>query len=310
MLFRERVLLAKTESTYGTDASPAATDAVLTSGLTITPYDGPIVSRNNNRSFVSSDTQINTAPSAQVAFSVELAGSGTAGTAPAWGDLLEACAFTETVDPGVDVEYQVKAPEDSSSVTLKFYNGDQEHQLLGARGNVTFTLARGQIPVMNFVFTGLYSTPSSQTMPTPDLTDYIAPIAVTNTNTPTFTVHGTAVIAESFSVDIANSVVHRNVIGADNVLITNRTSNGAMTIEAPDITSKNWFSSVESHSGITTGAVQLVHGTAAGNICTFDGPVVQLSSVTEADSDGLTVYNMNALWTMSSGNDEFKLTLT
>lgn len=309
MFFRKKVLLAKTESSYGTDSSPAATDAVLTKNLSIVPYGGNTVSRDNDRSTLGAQTQINTGPNASVKFDVELAGSGTAGTAPAWGDVLAACGFLETADPGVDVIYSPVSTA-FDSVTLKFYLDGQEHQILGARGEVSFALTRGGLPMMSFDFLGLYTTPTAVSLPTEDISDYIAPVAVTNTNTPTFTIQGTAVVAESFTVAMGNNVVHRNIIGADTVSITDRNVTGQMAVEAPAIGTKDWFSSVESDAGITTGAVQLIHGTAAGNICQFDGPAVQLSSIDIADSDGLVLYNMASIWTPSTGDDEITLTLT
>lgn len=309
MFFRKKVLLAKVESTYGTDSTPAATDAVLTKNLSIQPYGGNVVSRDLDRSTLGAQSQINTGPMVSVSFDVEIAGSGTAGTAPAWADCLEACGFLETIDAGVDVAY---TPVSSSfdSATLKFYLDGQEHKVLGARGNVAFNMAKGAIPTMSFSFTGLYATPSAVSLPTEDVSDFVAPIAVTNTNTPTFTIGGTAVVAESFAVDMGNNVVHRNIIGDEVVSITDRNATGSMVVEAPAIGTKNWFSDVESHSGVTTSAVQLIHGTAAGNIVTFDGPAVQLTTIDIADSDGLAVYNMASVWTPSSGDDELTLTFT
>jgi hypothetical protein len=309
MLFRKKALLAKIEGTYGVDSTPTTTDAVLTKNLLIQPYGGNTVSRDLDRGQLGAQTQINTGPLVQLTFDVEIAGSGTAGTAPAWGDLLEACGFLGTADPGVDVVY---APVSSSydSATLKYYNDGQEHKVLGARGNVSFSLARGAIPTMSFTFIGLYARPTAVALPAGVTTDYIAPIPVTKVNTPTFSVHGTAVVAESLAINMGNNVIYRNVIGSESVIITDRNATGQMVVEAPAIGTKNWFTSVESHDGITTGAVQLVHGTAAGNIVTFDGVAVQLTAIDHADSEGLTVYNMAAAWTPSSGDDDVIITLT
>jgi len=311
MLFKNKVLLAKTESTYGTDSTPAATDAVLTKNLKIVPYGGNVVSRDLDRSSAGAQTSINTGPMVSLTFDVEIAGSGTAGTAPAWAEILMACAFEETIVAVTSAAYTLVSPDLSDSLTIKYYIGGQEHKVLGARGSVSFSLARGAIPTMSFNFIGLYATPTAVSNPTPVTSDYISPVAVTNTNTPTFTVLGTAVKAESMSVDLANNVVHRDVIGDESVFITDRNANGSMIIEAPAIGTKDWFSDVESHAGITTGAVQLVHGTTAGNIATFDGPAVQLSLNGEiGESEGIVVYDMSTSWTPSSGNDEFSITLT
>jgi len=56
---------------------------------------------------------------AQVNFDVELAGSGTAGTAPKWGKILMACGFAQGGTGGVDVIY-TPVSGTFSSVTLDF----------------------------------------------------------------------------------------------------------------------------------------------------------------------------------------------
>jgi hypothetical protein len=310
MLFNDRVILAKKETTSGTDASPAGTDAVLTKNLSITPYDGPVVSRGHDRSTAGGQIQINTSPRVSVSFDVELAGSGTAGDAPAWGEILECCGFDVTLAASTSATYSLLAPDASPSLTIKFYNGGQEHEILGARGNVSFSLARGALPSMSFNFIGTYSTPTAVSNPTAVTTDYVAPVAITYANTPTYTIHGTAVVAESMTVDLGNIVVPRNLIGADSIILTDRAATGSTVIEAPAIGTKNWFSSVESDSTVTTGAVSLVHGTTAGNIVTIGGPAVQLTSLNPSESEGLTAYTFATSWVPSSGNDEIEIVLT
>ena len=45
LLTRKRVILIEAESSYGTDPTPSATDAVLVRDLTITPQSSDVVSR-------------------------------------------------------------------------------------------------------------------------------------------------------------------------------------------------------------------------------------------------------------------------
>ena len=57
-------------------------------------------------------------------------------------------------------------------------------------------------------------------------------------------------------------------------------------------------------------AVDIVHGTAAGNIVQLTGNQVQLSQPALNDSDGISVMQLNTLWTpTSSGDDELKVTV-
>ena len=62
MFFRKKYLLGKIEGTYGSDSAPAATDAILTTNLSINPYEGNRVSRNLDREYLGGQEEINTGP--------------------------------------------------------------------------------------------------------------------------------------------------------------------------------------------------------------------------------------------------------
>lgn len=309
MYFRNKVLLAKLEVTYGTDPVPTgAANAMLTKGLTIQPYNGARVSRDLDRSTFGAQSEINTGPFVTVSFGVELAGSGTAGTAPAWAPLIQACGFTET-DGASDVVY---APTNTAlkSVTIYFYVDGQQHKIIGCRGNFSLTLARGQIPTIQFTFTGKYTTPTAVANPTPTLTAFQATVAVTDANTPTWSLFGHAGNCESFQFDMGNQVVYRNLINSETIELTDRNCRGSCVIEAVAVGTENYFTNVEAHAGVTLAAVSIVHGTTAGNIVTIGGPAVQLASLAMNNSDGILTYGMDMIFTPSSGNDEVTLTLT
>jgi len=97
LLLRKSLILIKAESTYGTDISPAGTDAVLVRDLTITPIQSDVVSRDLVRPYLGASEQLLANSRVQCQFTVELAGSGTAGTAPRFGSALQACAMAETL---------------------------------------------------------------------------------------------------------------------------------------------------------------------------------------------------------------------
>lgn len=98
LLNRRRVILAKIESVYGTDPVPdGANNSILVKNLSITPQEATLVSRDLIRPFFGNFNQLPAAVYAKVSFDVEIAGAGTAGTAPKYGPLLRACAFSETL---------------------------------------------------------------------------------------------------------------------------------------------------------------------------------------------------------------------
>lgn len=314
MLFRNKTLLAKIESSYATDPTPTGSDAVLTSNLQIQPYTGPTVSRNNDRSNLGGQSEINVNPNAVVTFDVEVAGSGTAGTAPPWASLLLATGWEESDSSptGTSKIYNLLSAS-WPSVTLYFYHDGQRHRIYGCRGNVSMQLARLANPVFSFTFTGRYETPTAASPSGVDVSAYQAPVAVTNTNTPTYTLGGsplTDLRAESFSFNLNNQVTPRNIINADEVHITDRGVTGSTVFEAVLPSTKDWFTDAfESDSGVNLQTLQLIHGTTSGNIVQVDAPAVQLTLNGQNESEGIIVYDCGLNFIPVSGNDEITLTV-
>ena len=79
LLSRKRLILAKIETTYGTDSAPAGTDAVLVRALDVTPLEADVVSRDLIRPYYGNSDQLLANTRVRCSFEVELAGSGTAG---------------------------------------------------------------------------------------------------------------------------------------------------------------------------------------------------------------------------------------
>lgn len=310
ILFDTQVIYAKTESSYGSDASPTgSTSAILTSGLSITHYGGNTVSRDFDTPNLGNSSVINTGPFVTLSFSVEAAGSGTAGTAPSWTQLLEACCIEHTNTPSTSDAY---APElNSESVTIYYEWGSEQQIITGARGTCSITLARGEIPKLNFTFTGLYAAPTTATTTGRDVSGFTAPIPVTKDNTPTTTFDSYTAVMESFTLDLGNTVVPRNLPGSESVLITQRQSTWAAVIEEPAIATKNFHALARSDASVQEWAFSIVHGTAAGNIITLASSYAQIADMSISNSDGIRMLNMSGpLSPSDSGNDEFSITLT
>jgi hypothetical protein len=102
LLTRKRLILVETESTYGTDPAPDGADALLVRDLNITPLQSDVVNRDLVRPYLGASEQLSANSRVEVTFSVELAGSGVAGTAPRFGRALQACGFASTsISPAV-----------------------------------------------------------------------------------------------------------------------------------------------------------------------------------------------------------------
>ena len=307
LLKRKGALLAKIESPYGTDAVPTgAANAVLFSEFEISPMEMKTVDRDNIRPFLGNNEQLPTGLFSKADFTVEAAGGGAAGTVPAWGTLVRMCGFSETNTPGVKTEY---APVSSAfeSGTIYFNLDGVLHKLTGSRGTVSLDFTRDGRPAMKFSMTGLFNTVADAAAPIVTLTGWIKPLAVNRSNTPTLTLHGYAGRVHSLSADIANSVVFRELVGAamGEVLITDRKPVGNILMEAVTVATKDWWTSIKN---ITTGALQLIHGTTAGNKFQIDAPNVQLLTPKYQDQDGIAMLSAALVINPSAGNDEIKIT--
>lgn len=307
LLRRNASLLAKLETTYGTDADPTGSaNAVLLSDLRMRPMDMTTVSRDLIRPFLGSSEQMPAEIYNGCEFSVELAGSGTAGTAPAIGPLLRACGFAETIDAGVKVEYTPVSAA-FESVTLYVNMDGVLHRGYGCRGTVAFNLKNKDRPLARFNFTGLFVPIIDQALPTVDLAAWQKPLPLSRTNTPVFELHGYAAMLDDLQIDMANQVVYRGLIGGDEfVRITDRQPRGTVLMEAVKVADKDWWTSIRN---VTTGPIELEHGLTAGNIVEVTGPHIQIHTPEYQEQDNILMLSAQLVFTPGpTGNDEIRLT--
>jgi hypothetical protein len=306
-----KLILAKAESTYGTDSTPIeGSNPILTKNLTRRIYQGSTIQRDLDLPTLGGDEMINVGPSVEVTFDVEVGGASAAGQAPAYGTLLVACGMSQTLSAGTSATYR-PVSTGFGSVTL-YYNVDGEMQaIVGARGTVSIKLNRGQIPVYSFRFIGIYARPTAVNQYAPTFTQLVGR-PMNDSNTTTFSVHQQAVVGDSFEMDLNNEIVYRNLAGFTGVNLVNRDVKGRVVFEAPLLSTKDFYAAAESHAGtVTKDAISIVHGSAAGAICTITAPTAQLQGIEEQDSDGIKMYEMpyGAIPT-EAGNDEFSIVYT
>ena len=163
---KKMLLLAVRETVAGTEEVPtAAANAILCRALAPEPITAEQVQRNLIRPYKGNSGSLTVGEHRKLTCEVELAGSGTAGTAPAWGLLLEACGFSATVTAGQDVVYE-PVSEGEPTLTLYGYLDGTLYKIVGAKGTVSFELNAKAIPVMKLEFLGEYSPPTEGPMPT------------------------------------------------------------------------------------------------------------------------------------------------
>tara|TARA_B100000927_G_scaffold223360_1_gene183183 strand:- start:256 stop:1185 length:930 start_codon:yes stop_codon:yes gene_type:complete len=307
LLTRKRVILIEAESNYGSDPGIVAADAVLVRDLSITPQSSDVVSRDVVRPFLGAFQQLLANTNVEVTFSVELAGSGTAGTAPRYGDALKACGFSETVSSGTSVTY---APVSTSfsSVTIHYNTDGVRHKVVGARGSFVINGSVGEIPTIDFTFQGIYIPPTDTALPTVTYGDQATPLIFKQGNTSSFQLLSHSGALSSISLDVGNELVYRELVGGtQETLLVNRNITGSVSIEAVPLATKDFFAAAISE---TTGNLTFLHGTTAGNKVQVSSTKADIGDVAYAEEDGIQMLEIPYTLVPTSANDELTITYT
>lgn len=307
-LTRKQLVIAKIESVYGTDPTPTgAANAMLVSNLDAKPLAPTMVKRDVIKGHLGSSESLAADVHSEISFEVEIAGSGTAGTAPKFGPLLRACGLSETIVASTSVTY---APISAAfeSLTIYYYADGILHKYKGCRGTVSFDFSVKKIPTMKFTFTGLYTPPTDTTNATPDFSGFLTPKIVSDQNTTSFTFNGYSGHMSSLTMDVKNSVMYRTLVGVEYVQITDRQSGGTCEFELPSIADVDLYTATLNDALST---LNLVHGTVAGNITTLASAGLDLSDPSTKDDSGVILMSFPySLVPTSAGNDEFSLAFT
>lgn len=308
---RNTAILAKVETTEGTDAVPTgAANALLVSDVSINPLNAQNVSRDLIRAYFGGSEQLVGTAYKEVGFTVELAGSGTANTAAPWGALMQAAGFAETVGASW-VAYAPAAPAAQKSATIYYYDDGVLHKLLGAKGTFRLSATVGGRPTLAFSFIGLDGGDTPASNPSTTLTAWRRPLVVTNANSGDVTfggtyasgaiTGGTAYTSRGLELDLGNAVNFTPMLGAEYVDITAREVTGSLQLDLTDAQEVTFMGNVKSN---TTQAISLQHGTAAGGIVGIHMAAAQLINPSKQEANGRRLIGFDLRSVPVAGNDD------
>lgn len=290
LLTQKSLVLAKVETTYGTDPTPTtAADAIQVYNVELELKRDP-----NERQPVgvtlSPLPSIMGAGDAKVSFEVDLKGSGTAGTLPDWNPLQRACGWTNTTTTNTDTYKPSNAP--TESITLYVYKDGLLYKLSGARGDVKHNFEAGKIVKLKYDFQARYALPIDTTLPTACTLDSTKPVVAVGS---VFTFGSYAAVIEKLELGLNNDIVKNSDLnatyGVQSFDITGRKPKGKMTVNAclRATTNADFWSYMDSG---TSKALSIVIGTAAGNIATITAPVCTVLSVKPASKNGIDCFDV------------------
>lgn len=318
-LTRNCAILAKIESVYGTDSVPTGgANAILVSNQSVNVLNAQNVDRAVVRPFLGGSEQLVATRYKEVSFDVELVGASSVGTAPAWGPLLRACGFAETLSAATRTDY-LPVSTGFESVTIYYYDDGVLHSLLGARGTVAVNARIGEIPKLSFSFSGLDGGDTAASNPSVTLTNFQVPPTITDANAgdvtfgathsssgaPALTA-GTVYPSQGLELDAALAVNFTPLLGGETVDITDRQSVGKVTL---DLTAAQEVSFLTSVKANTAQSVGLTYGTVAGRKVLLFMPSVQLINPQKAELNGKRLVSFDMRVNPNAGNDELRLVL-
>lgn len=308
MISQKSLILAKVETTYGTDPTPTTTsDAVQV-------YNVELELKRDTNSRQPMDVSLSPlspvmgAGDAKISFECDLKGSGTAGTPPDWAVLHKACGWAETDTTNTDTYLPDDTPTDS--VTLYVYKDGLLYKLLGARGDVKHTFEAGKIVKLKYDLQARYAIPTDATMPTAATFDTTKPVVAVGS---TFTFGSYAAIIEKLELGLNNEVVKNSCLnaayGVHSFEITGRKPKGKMTVNAVlrATTNADFWSYMDAG---TTKALSIVIGATAGNIATITAPVCTITSVKPVSKNGIECFDVDFELNRNSAADELSIVMT
>lgn len=305
--WESKILLVKVETSYGLDAVPTGANGILVKNVQLTPMEGNDVDRDLELPYFGAQGTVPVDLHAKLSFQVELAPSGTAGTAPLWGPVLRACAVAEVIDAGVSVTYN-PISDALESATIYVFIGSTLFAMVGARGTAKLEYTAQALPYLTFEMTGLFQAPTEAARIAPNLGGFQKPQVVTTQNTPAFTVNGVSLVMRSVSFDLGNEVEPRFLVGSEGILITDRAETIETTVEAVPLTTLDPYDLALQQADVP---LILTHGTGAGRIATLNVPKAQMQRPQGlANAQKITEWPLRMVPVPTAGNDQWTLELT
>ena len=295
-------LLAKIESTYGTDPNPDGTNnpvPCVRAAVKLTPMNDKAerMLLDGGHSRLIGDTSL---PRMKIAFTLELLGNATiqnGATVHAYlSPLLKSCDMSETATAessgGAADGYITYKPavtsDNGSSMAFYFHSQLKKHILTGCKGTVKFRLEAGKYAYADFEFTGIYNAIADSSFPS---------LVFSYTNKPPLFVSASTLtwgsytpIVQAVEFDLGNAIGMRpdptQATGIKGFVITDRSITGSFDPEAVAEATQPWWADWRTPTLRTLTAVL---GATAGNRFTFT-TTCQLTDVTPGDRNGVATH--------------------
>lgn len=290
-------LMVALEAAYGTEQTTfAASDAVLLAGEPDIQFEWVNIDRNLSLPYFGVSEQLPATGLVKMKFKTEIVASGTAGTPPAIGKLLNACGFAETIFALNRVEYTLLS-QNISSVTCRFFNDGVRYVSKGGRGKVKLDLSAYKIPTAEFEFWSMARIETVTNLPAVDYTSFKLPEVVTDAASGDIRfgttlaaggiTGGTAYKSKGITIDVANKLNHYKNLGGEDIGISDRAVKGQIITALSEVNEVQWYADIRA---ITTSTLSFLHGSVAGKKILCHGRNVQRYNLSRFNDEGRLMF--------------------
>jgi hypothetical protein len=307
-LKRRTVLLAKTESVYGTDPTPTVGDnAILTMDVNL-KENFDVVERDVQILSLTRKQSVGAKRFVEITFQTELYGSGSVALPPRIGALIKAAAYAETINSGTSVVY-APASSSLSSVTIWVELDGVLHKMNGCVGTFKINAEAGKQAVMDWTFNGVYNAPTDASLGTPTFESTVNSVPLVKSAG--LTLNSVALVVNAFTLDTGNTIAQRPSVNAAYAIkgfhITDRKPVATIDPESELIATYDYRTDVLT----TPRNLHLNVGSTTGNKCLINIPKFNTTNIEYADRDMTLIETITGQCSDGgSGDDEVTFTFT
>lgn len=252
-MYRERIyaILAKIETTSGTDAVPVAgTDAVQTVGVPVITIDYLEPGTRDdvqNGVLINADRTEAAGRFGTIEVSLEVKGGGTAGSTPEADAFLRMSGFAKTVSAGVSVRYST-IDTALETGTLYCYSAGKLFKLVGCAASARVSADAAKRGIITFSVKGkLVADPTEVAVPALTLSTVTPPLfhSASASIGAWTSADADPLVVKTATVDLQNTVAERPSAGATDGLIgfvvSDRKTEQTLLVEVPALATFDAF---------------------------------------------------------------------
>lgn len=313
-LEQKSVLLAETEVTYGTDATPTTTDAIIVQNAKIRPTPNkhePKFAGNHISTFRPYIGKKKISLDFTTFF---YTGMDAGDVSPRISRLFKALGIREVQTVGTKYDYSPAIVYPHDSVTLWLYKDGLLYKMRGARGRARIYFESGVCKI-DWHFEGLQTNPAGGAIITPNLTSdpgWNQPPLVLGATASWGALSGANLMVKSFELNLNNKFAEVDSVvdatGLAEVAIVSREVTGKMVVATTLEATEPWWADFFDQ---IANALSIQWGSAANRIkiASTGGTGAYITAMEPVDLDGVMGYSVDFILNPTAGDDEFTITL-